>query len=664
MLSGPPLSEDPRPPEGYRLLGRLGAGGQGAVYLAESAAGERVAIKLLHRRAEGDLGPFLAEAELIRRVRAFCTAQVLDSGVADGLPYLVTEYVDGPSLAQVISERGALRGAELVRLVFGTLTALAAVHQAGVVHRDFKPANVLLGRDGPRVIDFGIAQLLDAAPGSGDLVGTPPYMAPEQFDGSGAGTPADMFAWASTVVCAATGSPPFGTGPTPAVINRILNAPPDLGEAAELDGELRELVTACLDKDPARRPTAAGALMRLLGSRVPAREILPEGSRRAAPDLPPGGDPTAPRTPPGRSPAGSPDAPGRARRGVRRGWTAALAAAGLLAGGLLAFRLLPADGPPAPSPVPSSPPVPLAPPTMAAVSTTETRLAGTGITLRENPADEIWVSSYQDWRDNPDGKTKALPGFLRDPRTGAFQRAGALRVTVAAPGGRLAASLSNSSVVASDYDRITITDRTSGASYDIRTVDRPLITFNPSWSDDGTRILLTVYAEVRKDAPSVGFVVVDPVARTARITRMPAAGPHPYVWGVEPGTVLHRGSGGAVRVHRLDGRPLRTVPGVGDLHRGGAVTAPGGGLFLTSCPDAPRDTCVWNYPSGTRRARIRTGERTEVRGWLGAEHLMAVRRGEKTSEVVMLDLSGKTVRVLADGPASDIDMIDLWYTSR
>jgi predicted Ser/Thr protein kinase len=655
-----PRSGDPELPPGYRVLGRLGAGGQGVVYLAESAGGERVAVKVLHRSPADDLGPFLAEAELIRRVRAFCTAQVVDSGVAGGRPYLVTEYVDGPSLAQVIEERGALRGPELVRLVFGTLTALAAVHQAGVVHRDFKPANVLLGRDGPRVIDFGIARVMESVAGTDELVGTPPYMAPEQFDGSGAGPPADMFAWASTVVCAAAGSPPFGTGPTPAVINRILNEPPDL-DAAELDGELRELVGSCLDKDPSRRPTAAGALMRLLGERVPAREILPEGSRRAASESPSRGGPSAPRAPAGGRPAAPPDVPGRGLR--RTAGLAVLAAAGLLAGGLLTARFLAADGPPS-SPVPSSPPVPAAPPTMAAASTTDTPLADTGITLHENPADGIWVSSYQDWRENPDGSTKGLPGFLRDPRTGAFQPAGALRVTVAAPGGGLAASLSNSRMIASDHDRITITDRASGASYDIRTVDRPLITFDPAWSVDGTRILLTVYEEAGDDAPSVGFVVVDPVARTAHITRMPAAGPHPYVWGVEPGTVMHRGSGGAVRVHGLDGRPLRTLPGVGDLHPGGAVAAPAGGLFLTSCPDGPGDTCVWTYPSGTRRARLRTGGRTAVQGWLGAEHLLAVRRGEKTSEVVMLDLSGRTVRVLADGPARDIGEIALWYTPR
>ncbi|MBG0813223.1 serine/threonine-protein kinase [Planomonospora sp. ID82291] len=656
--AAPRLTEDPEPPAGYRLLGRLGAGGQGVVYLAESAEGGRVAVKVLHGSPAGDPGPFLAEAGLIRRVRAFCTAQVVDSGVAGGRPYLVTEYVDGPSLAQVIEERGALRGAELVRLVFGTLTALTAVHQAGVVHRDFKPANVLLGRDGPRVIDFGIARVLEAASGADELVGTPPYMAPEQFDGSGAGAPADMFAWASTVVCAATGGPPFGTGPTPAVINRILHGPPDLGTTAELDGELRELVSACLDKDPARRPTAAGALMRLLGERVPARQALSEGHRRAAPEVP--HDVAAPARP---------TVPERSRRPRRPAAVAVPAVAGLLAGGLLAARLLasgdaPASSPPPPpSPSPSAPSAPAARPTMAAASTTRTRVPGSGIVLHENPADGIRVSFYQDWRRNPG--TPGAPGFLRDPRSGAFRPAGNLsQATVAAPGGRLVASLSFTRVYTLDYDRVQITDRASGASYEVRTVDRPLFTGDLSWSDDAARILLTVYAEASADAPSVGFTVVDPAARTARVTRLPSAGRHPYVWGPEPGTVMHRGSGGEVRVYGLDGRLRRALPGVGELHPAGAVAAPGGGLFLTSCPDAPADTCVWNHPSGTGKARIRADGRTAVRGWLGADHLLAVRRGEKTSEVVMLDLSGRTVRVLADGPARDIDKITLWYTTR
>ncbi|GAA3445055.1 serine/threonine-protein kinase [Planomonospora venezuelensis] len=536
------LPEDPELLAGYRLLGRLGTGGQGVVYLAEPAGGGRVAVKVLHRASADGTGPFLAETELVRRVRPFCTAQVIDSGLAGGRPYIVSEYVEGPNLAQVIEGRGALRGPELGRLALGTMTALAAVHQAGVVHRDFKPANVLLGRDGPRVIDFGIAQVLDVTAGTADLVGTPPYMAPEQFSGEHAGPPADMFAWASTIVCAATGRPPFGTEPMPVVINRILNGEPDLGGAVELDGELRELVAACLDKDPARRPTAPQALMRLLGGEVPAREILPEGSRRAAPP-----------------PAGRP------RRVVTAVSAAGvLAVAGLLAGGLLAPRLL-SSGDPAPSPsLSGSAPVPAVQPTMAAASTTETALPGSDLTLRENPADEVWVSAFQDWRKH------GAPGFLRDPRSGAFTADGNLKTTVVSPGGRFVASLAASRLYAPDYDRIRITDRASGAAYDIRTVDRPLITDNPSWSGGGAAgILLTVYEDLEDDRPSVGFAVVDPAARTARITRMPATGHHPYVWGPEPGTVMHRGPGGAVLVYGLDGSLRRTIPGVGDLSGGG-----------------------------------------------------------------------------------------------
>jgi eukaryotic-like serine/threonine-protein kinase len=211
----PPAPGDPAEVGPYRILGGLGRGGQGTVYLAELPSGTRVAVKVLSQGDAGGqtLADFNREIELARRVKPFCTAQVLEHGEIDGRPYIVSEYVDGPSLAQVIEERGPLRGAELRRLAIGTLTALAAIHQAGVVHRDFKPANVLLAREGPRVIDFGISRALDAASTVSDhLVGTPPYMAPEQFDQLEAGPAADLFAWASTVVCAATGEPrPSGT---------------------------------------------------------------------------------------------------------------------------------------------------------------------------------------------------------------------------------------------------------------------------------------------------------------------------------------------------------------------------------------------------------------------------------------------------------------------
>nr|BFE82355.1 hypothetical protein GCM10020093_049560 [Planobispora longispora] len=231
MPVDPLRAADPVRIGGHRIVGRLGAGGQGVVYLAESPSGERVAVKLLRadavdsaaagsralaepaKRAElAELAELDREIELALRVKAFCTAQVLEHGEFGGAPYIVSEYVDGPSLAQVISERGALRGTELRRLAIGTLTALSAIHQAGVVHRDLKPANVLLARDGPRVIDFGIARAADSEATTEHLVGTPPYMAPEQFNGAPAGPASDMFAWAATVTCAATGTPRSARG--------------------------------------------------------------------------------------------------------------------------------------------------------------------------------------------------------------------------------------------------------------------------------------------------------------------------------------------------------------------------------------------------------------------------------------------------------------------
>ncbi|WP_336205046.1 serine/threonine-protein kinase [Nonomuraea sp. LPB2021202275-12-8] len=253
-----PLREgDPAAVGPYRLVGRLGAGGQGVVYLGQARNGAPVAIKVLRDGLTGD-DRFAQEIAAARRVEPFCIAQVLDASTG-GRPYIVTEYVDGPSLQQA----GRHTGTELQRLAVATATALAAIHQAGVVHRDFKPANVLLGPGGPRVIDFGIARALDSGvSATSSIVGTPAYMAPEQLAGQRVGPPSDVFAWASVIVFAASGVPPFGDDSLPAVINRILHNEPQLGE---LPRPLRDVVLACLAKDQAHRPTMQDVLLRLLG---------------------------------------------------------------------------------------------------------------------------------------------------------------------------------------------------------------------------------------------------------------------------------------------------------------------------------------------------------------------------------------------------------------
>ncbi|MFB4299877.1 serine/threonine protein kinase [Actinomadura sp. NTSP31] len=250
----------------YELLGRLGEGGQSVVYLGRRDDGMHGAVKLLHAqlsRSPEWRARFQRELRLIERVAGFCTAQVVDADVSGETPYVVSEYVPGPSLTGLVNERGPRVGTDLDRLAIGTVTALAAIHRAGILHRDFKPSNVLMGPDGPRVIDFGIARVIgaSAAKGSG-VVGTPSYMAPEQVTDAELGTGVDMFTWAATMLFAATGRHPFGNDSISAVFNRILHQEPDL---SPLPGTLRGAVAACLAKDPARRPEAQQVLLGLIG---------------------------------------------------------------------------------------------------------------------------------------------------------------------------------------------------------------------------------------------------------------------------------------------------------------------------------------------------------------------------------------------------------------
>ncbi|MFC5744236.1 serine/threonine-protein kinase [Actinomadura rugatobispora] len=266
MKVGALRSGDPERLGPYALIGRVGEGGQGTVFLAEDGRGGRVAVKLLHAELTADdkaRARFLRELEVAKRVAPFCTAQVIDADATGDRPYIVSEYVPGPSLNQLVTEQGPLSGAALERLAVGTATALAAIHQAEIIHRDFKPHNVLIGSDGPRVIDFGVARAISGSTTlTSKVIGTPSYMAPEQLQGDEIGTAADVFCWAATLAFAATGEPPFGQDTIPAVINRILHREPELGD---LDGPLRALVVDCLSKEAAGRPDARQLLMRLLG---------------------------------------------------------------------------------------------------------------------------------------------------------------------------------------------------------------------------------------------------------------------------------------------------------------------------------------------------------------------------------------------------------------
>ncbi|WP_116430019.1 WD40 repeat domain-containing serine/threonine protein kinase [Parafrankia soli] len=297
----------------YRLLRRLGAGGMGTVYLGLNGSGRQVAVKLVRpdlARVAEFRERLKREADSARRVARFCTAAVLDVNVTADVPYLVTEFVDGPTLAEVVRERGPLHPAELHQLAASMATALMAIHRAGIVHRDLKPSNIVLSRLGPKVIDFGIARALDTASVlSGEHpVGTPALMAPEQARGDTITSAADVFAWGGVLVYAATGRYPFGTGPAAALLYRTVNDTPTLDG---FEDSLRPLVEEAMRKAPADRPTAEQLYARLLDMRVDEAE-LPLGPPLAevtalvqpvAPGTP--GTPGIPGTPGNPSPSPS-----------------------------------------------------------------------------------------------------------------------------------------------------------------------------------------------------------------------------------------------------------------------------------------------------------------------------------------------------------------------
>ena len=254
--------EDPREIGGYELIGRLGEGGMGRVLLGRAAGGRLVAVKLIRAELAHDEDfrqRFRVEVARARQVPPFCTAEVLDAGPDHDPPYLVVEYVDGPSLEDAVTERGALSAANLHAVAVNMATALVAIHGAGLVHGDLKPSNVLLAPGSPKVIDFSLARPADGD-GAGTsvrgVVGTVPYMSPERFvatGGPGLTQAADIFAWAGVVVFAGTGRIPFPGDSAVDIAQRIMNDPPTL---TGLTAPLRSLVEDAFAKDPKNRPTS------------------------------------------------------------------------------------------------------------------------------------------------------------------------------------------------------------------------------------------------------------------------------------------------------------------------------------------------------------------------------------------------------------------------
>ena len=336
------LGSDPLVLGPYRLMGRLGGGGMGRVYLAKSPGDGLVAVKVIRPEFAADpefRARFAREVANARNVSGAFTAQLVDADATGPVPWLATAYIAGPPLSDAVRDNGPLPMGSLLPLARGLVKALSAIHGAGVVHRDLKPSNVLLAEDGPRVIDFGVSYAVEATAltQTGAILGSPGYMSPEQAQGRPVGPPSDVFSLGAVLAFAAAGVVPFGTGSVAALIYRVVNEPPDL---SQVPAELRALLERCLAKAPADRPgvdellaavgadpipwnwlpdTVAGTLSRYepaariaalappespaTGNSVPAGNAVPAGTTGPAgnTELPGNPTPTGSFSPPGNA---------------------------------------------------------------------------------------------------------------------------------------------------------------------------------------------------------------------------------------------------------------------------------------------------------------------------------------------------------------------------
>ncbi|WP_436763084.1 serine/threonine protein kinase [Streptosporangium sp. V21-05] len=629
----PVRAGDPERVGEYQVVGRLGED----VYLATAPSGDRVVVRLL----PADVGPerFREAMEPLREIPAFCTAQVLDSGLDGGVdgdrPYIVSEYVDGPTLREAVAAEGVLGAAALHRLAVGTMTALVALHQAGTVHGDLRPDAVVFGPDGPRVIDLGMARALEATASSTTRkVDVPAYSSPERLMGTSPGPEGDLFSWGATVVFAGSGRSPFDAGTMSGTVNRIVNDEPDLGA---LPDDLRGLVTACLAKDPARRPTASDALLRLVGGFLTSDQVPSDPSASSGPGTP-------------------------STRPLRRARPALLVAGALavaLVSGGAVYLAVSGDPAPVAAPRPArstaqgalapaftpqpqlSPNVTTAPWESVEKTTTDVELPGTGITLHENPKDPVKMGAYLNVK-------APFAAFAREKGKETFKQVASALQPVLSPRGDLVALNPFGKFADSSFDYVRILDLGNGSQFNVRTVERPLEGHNPVWSQDGSKVLLSVRNPAKEQ--SDGFVVVDVAARRATHVRTESVGsdtfPATFAADGSVARGYYDGKGYGVDFYGPNGQAIRTMHWVGQPRSTGWFS-PSGKLFATVCPKG--DTvCVWDSVSGNRRYTLAIGEQTRFIGWFNNNHLLLQNPVKKGSKIEVVDLYGKSVRGLAD----------------
>ncbi|WP_214107660.1 hypothetical protein [Acrocarpospora catenulata] len=623
----PVLPLEPQDPERlgpYPLLGRLPG-----VYLAESPTGERVTLRRLAKPLDSRARDAVAR---IWETAAVGTAHILDVG----RDYVVSEYVAGPTLAEEVAERGPLAGTALHRLAIATATALAALHRANLHHGRVRPAKVVLGPDGPRLLNPDRTRPVTAF--DEDV-----WRRPEEEEGPAA----DVFAWAAMMVFAATGTAPFDAEHD----RRLSYGAADLGS---LTGPLRDLVADCLAPDPAERPTAEEALLRLLGHSGTLDTALPE--------------PTAP-TP-------SPPPKRRSRVGL-------LVAAGIglaLVAGAGGYLLTPP--PTAPAAATAAPSSPAAAPvaTSSVVPTTgltEVALPDSGGTLYQHPDDPLRLSSYR--LTQADGQT--IPYVLNGAT---YTRAGKDHdVAVASPDGRWLATLNEFYLAERDRLDVVFTDRTSGATFSVPTVNSPVTAHYPLWSPDGRTLLLTLWhSETAQRTYPLGFMTVDPVARKAtvvetanpediaqflalpeemRLASMPAVGWTPDGKGVASLYITPEERYG-LSLRDLSGRLTWSMHWVGKV-TGWDWYSPSGRTLMTSGCEETLAACLWDAATGERRGTV-PGRKGGLIGWYDETHLIIGHQDGGVYTVEVIDLTGKPVRVLAELNNSPDGFTQLFFTRK
>ncbi|MEV5412754.1 protein kinase [Thermopolyspora sp. NPDC052614] len=658
---------------GYRVLEVLKRGATSTVFLAEGEAGDRVVVKVL----EGGPDPggaaarrFVAQVESLRRVSGFCTAQVLGTGLDGDRPYVVTEYVEGPTLAGRVAAEGPLRGGELDRFAIGTMTGLVAIHEAGVVHLAFNPDNVLLAADGPRVINFGLARAIDTtlsmAGGTTRTAGGMPYLAPEQYEDGRPGPAADVFSWAATMVFAATGRPPFGDGAD--VVARIGQGSPQLGD---MEKDLRDIVAACLVADPALRPSGDQVLHRLL-DRTPGTDGAPGaaggGARvNVAPGVPAAGGSTNGTVAEGTTvPGAAPD--GRRRFAVVAG-AAAVAVALALSGTVLYLN----RSEPTPRQDASSSPVPVTPSAAASSASPAARatngpvqaslkvpLPGLDATLNEDPSDPVRLTGYLAEKD--------LGTYLRTAKDGTFPagftRADEYRQPVTSPDGTHTAYITWRKFNGTTTDSVTVVDHATGNEFSLNVSEKPFGVVAPIWSRDGRKLLLTLYDFDSQGSGETdtrqGFVVVDvqtQQAYTAETGKGSDVGS--FIWTPD-GQQVARITGDAKEVnvywYDLEGKQVRKSAEVGPVYARGDWFSPSGERYFTVCPGTPKSVCLWNTATGEREAAVPSGTPEDVArpvGWFDENHLILTEFRRKKNRFLVVDLDGNVRRVLTEIPGDE-----------